>query len=208
MAWRESHTSFIRERASGYYSTFTFVLAKVITDGVLLRIGPPLVLGGVIYPLAVLHPGRELLFLLGLCLLSFVSSTLCMALGALAPRSAAALPVAVLMLLVYLLFGSILMSKTPPTLKAISYFSSSYAMLVKNEFSGLWFQFDPKGVAEADFEQISGDEWMRLLGVADVSSGQLISALLGWAACYILIAWAALAGCCSAGTRPLPVGIE
>merc|ERR1712007_45286 len=117
MAWRESHTRFIRERAAGYYSTVAYVLAKVIIDGLVLRLGPPLLMGAIFYPMAGLQGGREPVFLFGLCLVSFSSSAFCMMLGSVAPRSGATLPLAVLLILIFLLFGSPMINDPPSAMK-------------------------------------------------------------------------------------------
>lgn len=192
MAWREGHTGFIRERAAGYYSTFSYVLAKVVVDGLLLRTGPPLVLGLVLYQMVGLQAGREGICLLAFCLTSLASSTICLALGAIAPRSGVLLPVAVLLLQIFLLFGGVLMNKAPGGLSDISYFRASYQMMVANEFEGLSFRFNPKSIA-TELSSLTGEEWMRLLNVSSVGCGVHICVLLAWAVAYALVAWAALA---------------
>jgi len=204
MAWREGHTGFVRERAAGYYSTGPFVLAKAAVDGLLLRIGPPLLLGAVLYPLAGLHDGRAIICIVGLCLASLASSTFCLALGALAPRSAVGLPVAVLMLLIFLLFGGVMLSDAPDWLASLSYFRASYHLLVRNEFMGSMFEFDPAGISKK-FNPLPGEEWLRLLHFSDVSVAQDIVVLLAWSAAFVAFAWAALlVGSCR-DLRVLPV---
>ncbi|KAF9507174.1 hypothetical protein BS47DRAFT_1373972 [Hydnum rufescens UP504] len=47
---------FIRERANGYYSSFTYFASKVLFDIMPLRVVPPLVFGGIIYSLIGLVP--------------------------------------------------------------------------------------------------------------------------------------------------------
>mmetsp|Transcript_81398 Transcript_81398/g.143694 ORF Transcript_81398/g.143694 Transcript_81398/m.143694 type:complete len:1646 (-) Transcript_81398:190-5127(-) len=192
MAWRQGHTSFVRERAAGYYSTGAFVLAKMMVDSLLLRFGPPVLMCLVMYQLVGLVPGREAVCCLGFCLASLASSAFCMAMGAAAPRSTALLPVAVLMILLFLLFGGILLSRAPAVFGYASYFRASYHMLVANEFKGQFFKFDPSGF-EADFEDFAGEEWMRLLHIQDRAVGEQVGWLLGWTVVYVLFAWAALA---------------
>jgi len=191
MAWREGHTGFLRERAAGYYSTGPFVLAKAAVDGLLLRVGPPLLLGAVLYPLAGLQDGRATICLIGLCLASLASSMFCLALGALAPRSAVGLPLAVLMLLIFLLFGGVMLSDAPEWLASLSYFRSSYNLFVRNEFMGASFVFDPVGLSKK-FDPIPGEEWLRLLHFDDISAIQDIGVLLAWSAAFLTFAWAAL----------------
>merc|ERR1712039_989768 len=104
------------------------------------------------------------------------SSSMCMAIGTVAPRSGGTLPVAVLVLLLWLLFGSVLMSDPPP----ISYFQNSYRLLMTNEFIDLWFVFDPEGV-EAKFDLLSGSEWLMHLDVpSEIPHLEHIYRLLSW----------------------------
>jgi len=146
----------------------------------------------VLYPLAGLHPGREGPFLAALCLASLCSSALCLALGAAAPRSAAGLPLAVLLLLLFLLFGGVMLSEAPSWLVNASYFRSSYQLLVANELSGLMFKFDPVGISKT-FDPVAGTEWMRLLHLNDAALAEHVGVLFAWAFCFICVAWALLA---------------
>nr|GAT55146.1 ABC transporter protein [Mycena chlorophos] len=47
---------FIRERANGYYSTVTYFSSKVLFDILPLRVVPPIIFGGIVYPLVGLVP--------------------------------------------------------------------------------------------------------------------------------------------------------
>lgn len=192
MAWREGHAGFLREHAAGCYSIGAFVLAKVSVDGILLRCGPTVLLGGVLYPLAGLHPGREGVCLIGLCMASMASSAFCLALGAVAPRSAATLPLAVLLLLVFLLLGGVMLRDASPWLASTSFFRASYHLLVSNEFRGLEFAFRPAGI-NRDFTPLSGEEWLRLLKIDAAPEVQHIFVLLLFCTCFTIFAWLALA---------------
>jgi len=191
MAWREGHTGFLRERKAAYYSTGPFVLAKAVVDGLLLRVGPPLLLGVVLYPLAGLHGGRIVTFLTALCLASLTSSTFCLWIGAMSPRSAVGLPLAVLSLLIFLLFGGVMLSDAPAWLASMSYFRASYNMLVTNEFLGLTFDFDPQGI-EKDFDALPGAEWLRLLHFTVVPNATNIAVLISYSVGFVCLAWATL----------------
>jgi ABC-type multidrug transport system permease subunit len=46
----------MRERANGYYSSFTYFSSKVLFDILPLRVIPPLVFGGIVYGLVGLVP--------------------------------------------------------------------------------------------------------------------------------------------------------
>lgn len=191
MAWRPGHASFLRERKAGYYSTGAFVLAKVLVDWILLRVGPPALMCLVTYQLAGLQAGREAVCCLGFCLASITSSAFCLALGSIAPRSTAILPLAVLIILLFLLFGGVLLARAPAFFAYISYFRASYHMLVANEFQGQSFKFDPNGL-DADFKDLSGEEWMRLLHIESRPVQEQAAWLIGWAVVYVLCTWTAL----------------
>ncbi|KAG6879786.1 hypothetical protein C0992_011584 [Termitomyces sp. T32_za158] len=47
---------FMRERANGYYSSFTYFSSKILFDILPLRLVPPLLFGGIVYPLVGLVP--------------------------------------------------------------------------------------------------------------------------------------------------------
>ncbi|CAE7547485.1 atrA [Symbiodinium necroappetens] len=192
LAWRDGYTSYRRERAAGYYYTGSFVIAKVVVDAILLRVGPPALMCILVYLLAGMHPGREAVCCLGFCLASFVSSTFCLALGATAPRSGVVLPLAVLLILIFLLFGGPLLASGDDVLRNISIFRASFNMLAANELRGLDFVFDPEGVSTT-LGSRSGEDWMTDLGIKDNPIGEEVGWLLGWSFFYILVAWAVLA---------------
>lgn len=143
------------------------------------------------YQLAGLQSGREAVCCLGFCLASITSSAFCLALGSIAPRSTAILPLAVLLILLFLLFGGILLARAPAFFAYISYFRASYHMLVANEFQGQSFKFDPNGL-DADFKNLSGEEWMRLLHIESRPVQEQAAWLIGWALVYVLCTWTAL----------------
>merc|ERR1711879_104347 len=114
--------------------------------------------------------------------------------GALAPRSAVTLPLAVLLLLVFLLFGGVMLAGAPFGLASLSFFHASCHLLVSNEFTGLQFLFDPDGI-EKDFDSLPGEEWLRLLHFSNGSGGQDVGALVILSGLFVVVAWAALARC-------------
>ncbi|CAJ1332976.1 unnamed protein product [Effrenium voratum] len=192
LAWREGYTSFKRERAAGYYYTGTYVFAKVFVDALLLRAGPPALMCLFVYWLAGMQPGREAVCVLGFCLASFVASTFCLALGATAPRSGAVLPVAVLMILLFLLVGGPLLATQNNGIRNLSIFRASFNMLAANEMRGTVFAFDPEGIVTT-LGSRTGEDWMFDLGVKDNPVHMEIGWLLGWSFFYILCAWIVLA---------------
>jgi len=74
---------FMRERANGYYHPFAYYAAKLLLDIVPLRLGPPVLLGLIVYPLVGLNSGDHapLVFLLVLALFNLSAATLILVIG-------------------------------------------------------------------------------------------------------------------------------
>jgi len=193
VAWRDGHTAFLRERAAGYYGTFAYVLAKVLVDGIILRVGPPVLLGTLIYHYVELHEGRIVPFLTALSLCSWASSCFCLWIGSMSPRSAVGLPFAVLMLLLFLLFGGVLVSGAPLWLTEASYFGASYNIMVRNEFEGLTFKFDPKHSVRVDDIFVSGELFMSVLRIKDIPVSENIFKLVAFCSGFAVLSWLSLA---------------
>lgn len=128
---------------------------------------------------------------LGFCLASFVASTFCLALGATAPRSGSVLPLAVLLILLFLLVGGPLLATTEGGLRNISIFRASFNMLSANEMRGMVFLFDPEGVVTTLGER-SGEDWMTDLGIQGNPVLEEVGWLLGWSFFYVVFAWLVL----------------
>jgi len=192
MSWRDGHTGFVREQSAGYYFTLPFVLAKVAVDFLFLRVGPPLLFGLILYPVAGLHEGRIMVFLQAIILTSASSSSFCLAMGSLSPRSAIGLPLAVLMILIFLLFGGVMLAGAPSWVGWVSFYHTSYRMLAANELTNASFRFNPKGV-DKEFDAIPGEEWMRLLNLDTKSNTENVTILIGWIIFFTACSWVALA---------------
>ncbi|KAG0279122.1 hypothetical protein BGZ95_002213 [Linnemannia exigua] len=74
---------FVRERANGYYSPFTYFLSKVMFDIVPLRVIPPMLMGLIIYNMVGLVEGWTEFgkFFLVLVLFNIVASGICLMIG-------------------------------------------------------------------------------------------------------------------------------
>ncbi|KAF9232949.1 hypothetical protein BU15DRAFT_90525 [Melanogaster broomeanus] len=122
---------FMRERANGYYSTFTYFSSKVLFDILPLRLVPPLLFGGIVYGLVglvptVAHSGsscsRYVILLLSI---AFESTSVASLVGT-------------LVMLFNLLFTGLLINRDTVTpvlqwLHTISFFHAAFEALAVNE---------------------------------------------------------------------------
>lgn len=104
---------FLRERANGYYSPFTYFASKVLFDIVPLRVAPPLMLGIIIYPMVGLMPELTCLakFLLVLVLFNLCAASVCLLIGITCKDLGVASLVSSLVMLFAMLFGGLLLNK-------------------------------------------------------------------------------------------------
>jgi len=131
---------FMRERANGYYSSFTYFSSKVLFDILPLRLVPPLVFGGIVYGLVGLVPTVAAFwkFLLTLVLFNLTTASVVLLLSiAFASISVASL-VGTLVMLFNLLFTGLLINRETvvPVLQwlhTISFFHAAFEALAVNE---------------------------------------------------------------------------
>ncbi|KAJ8594505.1 hypothetical protein M405DRAFT_930167 [Rhizopogon salebrosus TDB-379] len=131
---------FMRERANGYYSTFTYFSSKVLFDILPLRLVPPLVFGGIVYGLVGLVPTVPAFwkFMLTLVLFNLTTASVILLLSiAFASTSVASL-VGTLVMLFNLLFTGLLINRDTVTpalqwLHTVSFFHAAFEALAVNE---------------------------------------------------------------------------
>jgi len=131
---------FMRERANGYYSSFTYFSSKVLFDILPLRLVPPLVFGAIVYGLVGLVPTVAAFwkFLLTLVLFNLTTASVVLLLSiAFASVSVASL-VGTLVMLFNLLFTGLLINRETvfPILQwlhTISFFHAAFEALAVNE---------------------------------------------------------------------------
>ncbi|KII85250.1 hypothetical protein PLICRDRAFT_337205 [Plicaturopsis crispa FD-325 SS-3] len=131
---------FMRERANGYYSSFTYFSSKVLFDILPLRVVPPLVFGGIVYSLVGLVPTVPAFwkFLLTLVLFNLTTASVVLLLSiAFASTSVASL-VGTLVMLFNLLFTGLLINRESVTpslrwLHTVSFFHAAFEALAVNE---------------------------------------------------------------------------
>lgn len=103
---------FMRERANGYYSTFTYFLAKVVFDIIPLRVFPPLIMGIIIYPMVGLVPEAGVFgkFILILVLFNLAAASVCLLIGIIIRDTGIANLFGSLFMLFSLLFAGLLLN--------------------------------------------------------------------------------------------------
>lgn len=157
LTFHEERSVFVRERASGMYSTFSYFVAKVLADFIPMRVIPPVFLITVVYYMIGFNPaqGRFANCLLAFILVSMAAGSMSFLVSAAFKDLSLANLVAMLLLLFYLLFGGLLLNnETVPQivgwLNLLSFINYALEILMVNEISGLTIFFDPKDIASAD----------------------------------------------------------
>ncbi|KAJ6544972.1 hypothetical protein DFH09DRAFT_1040442 [Mycena vulgaris] len=131
---------FIRERANGYYSTFTYFSSKVLFDILPLRVVPPIMFGGIVYGLVGLVPSVVSFwkFMLILVLFNLTTSMVVLFLSiAIASTSVAGLAGTLVMLFNLMFTGLLINRESVPValrwLHTISFFHAAFEALAVNE---------------------------------------------------------------------------
>ncbi|KAI5988629.1 hypothetical protein EDD15DRAFT_2288934 [Pisolithus albus] len=131
---------FMRERANGYYSTFTYFASKVLFDILPLRLVPPLVYGGIVYGLVGLVPTVPAFwkFMLTLVLFNLTTASVILLLSISFESTSVGSLVGTLIMLFNLLFTGLLVNRETVTpalqwLHTISFFHAAFEALAVNE---------------------------------------------------------------------------
>ncbi|KAF9583777.1 hypothetical protein BGW38_008562, partial [Lunasporangiospora selenospora] len=135
---------FVRERANGYYSPFTYFVTKVLFDIVPVRVIPPMLMGLIIYNMVGLVEGwtEFAKFFLVLVLFNFVASGLCLMIGIMFKAVGVANLMSSLIMLFSMLFGGLLLNKESiparlAWLQQLSFFNFAFEALLVNEITFL-----------------------------------------------------------------------
>lgn len=144
---------FMRERANGYYSSFTYFASKVLFDILPLRLIPPLLFGGIVYSLVGLVPSVAAFwkFMLVLVLFNLTTASLVLWLSVAFETVGVASLVGTLVMLFNLLFTGLLINRDSLTpflqwLHTISFFHAAYEALAVNELRYLTLKEHKFGV--------------------------------------------------------------
>jgi ABC-type multidrug transport system ATPase subunit/ABC-type multidrug transport system permease subunit len=135
---------FVRERANGYYSPVTYFAAKVLFDIVPLRIIPPILLGGIVYPMTglVAEMDKFFVFMLVLVLFNLAAAAICLFIGIVCKDHGVANLIGSLVMLFSLLFAGLLLNhnaipKAALWLQWLSIFHYGFEALIVNEVTQL-----------------------------------------------------------------------
>ncbi|KAF9930860.1 hypothetical protein FBU30_011149 [Linnemannia zychae] len=135
---------FVRERANGYYSPFTYFLSKVMFDIIPLRVIPPMLMGLIIYNMVGLVEGWTEFskFFLVLVLFNIVASGICLMIGIMFETVGVANLMSSLVMLFSMLFGGLLLNKESipdhlTWLQNLSFFNFAFEALLVNEITFL-----------------------------------------------------------------------
>ncbi|KAA1476213.1 hypothetical protein DENSPDRAFT_843114 [Dentipellis sp. KUC8613] len=131
---------FMRERANGYYSSFTYFASKVLFDILPLRVVPPLLFGGIVYSIVGFVPTVAAFwkFLLTLVLFNLTTASVVLLISIAVESTSVASLIGTMVMLFNLLFTGLLInrSKVAPWLQwlhTISFFHAAFEALAVNE---------------------------------------------------------------------------
>ncbi|KAI0044158.1 hypothetical protein FA95DRAFT_1608776 [Auriscalpium vulgare] len=144
---------FMRERANGYYSSFTYFASKILFDILPLRVVPPLLFGGIVYGLVGLVPTVSSFwkFLLTLVLFNLTTASVILLISIACANTSVASLIGTLVMLFNLLFTGLLINrnKIEPWLQwlhTVSFFHAAFEALAVNELRFLQLKEDKYGV--------------------------------------------------------------
>ncbi|TFK93640.1 hypothetical protein K466DRAFT_537493 [Polyporus arcularius HHB13444] len=144
---------FMRERANGYYSSFTYFASKILFDILPLRVVPPLVFGAIVYGWIGLVPEVAIFwkFMLTLVLFNLTTASVILLLSIAFSSTSVASLVGTLVMLFNLLFTGLLINrKSVPELfqwlHTVSFFHAAFEALAVNELRYLQLHEEKYGV--------------------------------------------------------------
>lgn len=137
---------FVRERAKGYYHPSAYYMTKVLFDIIPLRLIPPLLMAGIMYPMTGLLPlwPEFSKFMLFVVLFNLAAATVCLTIGIVVREPGVASLVGVLFMLFSLLFGGFLLNHEtiPKTMEWLQQVSSNYPFFLLLRRNGFCTHFE------------------------------------------------------------------
>lgn len=182
-----------REVDSGYYRRWTYVISKVVLDGLLLRFIPILLFSAPFYPMMGLESDSA-----SVALFLMTLGTFAVAVGALSLSTTflcstpgqANFMMNIILLVCLLNSGFFVNVEEMPDwvswLRYISFFFYGYTVLITNEASSLLFQFVVEGYTAV--ENVRGTTFLGILGVNWSSVTHYVIILDCLYAAYVLLA--------------------
>jgi len=182
-----------REVNSGYYRRWTYVVSKLVIDGLLLRFLPILLFSAPFYPMMGLDsdPSSVALFLMTLGTFAVTVGALSLAVTFSSSTAGQASFIMNILLLVCLLnSGFFVNADNMPDwiswLRYLSVFYYGYSVLITNEVSSLLFNFVVEGYTAV--ENVRGVTFLNILGVDPYGSTNYIIILDCLYAAFCLLA--------------------
>ena len=159
-----------REVAGGYYRRWTYVISKLVIDGMFLRFLPILIFSAPFYPMMGLdsEPSSVALYLMTLGTFAVAVGALSLAITFASRTAGQASFVMNIILLVCLLNSGFFVNvENMPDwiswLRYLSVFFYGYSVLITNEVSSLLFQFVVEGYTAV--ENVRGVTFLNILGI-------------------------------------------
>jgi ATP-binding cassette subfamily G (WHITE) protein 2 len=186
---------FVRERANGYYSPFTYFLAKVAFDIIPLRIIPPIIMGSIVYPMTGLWPDMAhfLPFLLILVLFNLAAAAICLFIGIVCKDHGVANLIGSLVMLFSLLFAGLLLNhdaipKAALWLQSLSIFHYGFESLIVNEVAMLTLRDMKYGLSI----EVPGATILSSFGFDNMALWPDVTKLGAFAAVFVVLAYVAM----------------
>lgn len=188
---------FLRETGAKYYNAWSYFVAKMTLDTLLLRVVPASVFACIFYWLMALQAAaaRFLLFWVTLVLFNVAAGSISVLVGVLSTRVGSANLAATVVLLVMLLFGGFLLNaETMPAsvawLQHLSIFNYAFEILMVNELEGIVLSFDAPGYPAVP---VYGEVYLRTLNMEATERYYDVAALAVGAIGLQVLAFIALA---------------
>jgi len=143
---------FVRERGNGCYRTSSYFFAKLVSELIVMRVIPTILLASISYYMIGYRPGAGHFFyyMLFLVEVAMCATTMCMAVSSVVPSVGVGNLIAILLLFLFFLFGGFLVNVAtlPASLRWLSYFSFirfAYEGLLTNEMNQIQLVFNAPG---------------------------------------------------------------
>lgn len=159
-----------REVRSHYYGTFSYLVSKLVLDGLLLRVFPALLFCALMYPMVNLSPTSSDVgvFCMGLALYTCVVGAIAVCLTPLSRHSSGTMLLMNVMLLLWVLVGGFLVNPNsiPVWIRWIRYISPlSYAFeaMLSTQLGGESFELSAEGLGS--ISGVDGEVFVETLGM-------------------------------------------
>jgi len=196
----EEAVRYTHEVRTGTYHRGVYFATRWVTQFVLYRLPPPLLLSTMTYWAIGLHEGRFGWFVVTVVLVALLSDLTAVILGLLLPSAAAVFFFAISVSLNVLSSGLVLNAGTLPgwlqPLSYLSFWKLAYGDLMINEFQGLQVTIDPKGFPSF---RATGEFYLSELDIYPSRFELYFVLLLVCVVVYLGAAWGAFR--CCAGVR-------